>query len=145
MTASPKLPSQLREWVRQQANYFCEYCQSNERWQYVRFTVDHVVPLGEGGTNAPDNLACACFHCNRRKSNKQTSLDPITRKTVPLFNPRTERWVEHFFWSSDGLRIFGITATGRATVELLEMNRSRVIEIRRADIAVGRHPPIAID
>jgi hypothetical protein len=27
--------------VRSRANYLCEFCHANERWQYVRFNVDH--------------------------------------------------------------------------------------------------------
>lgn len=38
-------------------------------------------------------------------------------------------------------RIVGITAVGRATVVALDLNRERVINIRSADRAVGRHPP----
>jgi hypothetical protein len=141
MIPSPKLPTQLREFVRQRAKYLCEYCQTNERWQYVRFTIDHVVPLKAGGSDHPDNLALACFHCNRRKSNKQTSVDPLTNEDVPLFNPRIQRWTDHFHWSDNGLKIEATTAAGRATISLLEMNRPRVSDIRRADVEAGRHPP----
>jgi hypothetical protein len=58
-----------------------------------------------------------------------------------LFNPRRDRWYDHFIWSVDQLYIVGLTATGRATVEALAMNRERVIHIRAADRDVGRHPP----
>lgn len=30
---------------------------------------------------------------------------------------------------------------GRATIDVLNMNRERVLNIRSSDIAVGRHPP----
>jgi len=100
MTPSPKLPTQLREFVRQRAKYFCEYCQTNERWQYVRFTIDHVVALTAGGSDHPENLALACFHCNRKKSNKQTSVDPLTNEDVQLFNPRIQQWTDHFSWKT---------------------------------------------
>lgn len=30
-------------------------------------TVDHLIPLAKGGTNAPNNIVCACKVCNRRK------------------------------------------------------------------------------
>jgi hypothetical protein len=51
-------------------------------------------------------------------------------------------WKEHFAWSLDGLRIIGKTSIGRATGELLELNRERILFIREADVAVNRHPPI---
>jgi hypothetical protein len=119
----------------------CEYCHTSERWQYVRFTIDHVVPLAEGGADNPENLALACFHCNRRKSNKQAGTDPESGEVVPLFNPRSQLWLEHFSWSIDGLLVVPRSATGRATIALLELNRKRILQIRRADIAVARHPP----
>jgi hypothetical protein len=88
-----------------------------------------------------DNLALACFHCNRRKSNKVTANDPESGEFVPLFNPRQQSWNDHFIWSEDGLYLIGLTAVGRATIELLTLNRQRIIHIRAADVLVERHPP----
>ncbi len=136
-----KLPLKLQELVRIRAAHLCEYCHTNERWQYVRFTIDHLLPVASGGTNTLDNLALACFHCNRRKSDKQAAFDSVTQQEVALFNPRAHEWSEHFIWSSDGLTIEPLTATGRATIELLELNRDRIQDIRAADVAVNRHPP----
>lgn len=141
MSNPPRLPTELREQVRQRAKYLCEYCHTSERWQYVRFTMDHVVPVLEGGGEHLENLALACFHCNRRKSNNQTATDPETSAVVSLFNPRLQRWSEHFTWSEDGLCVMPQTATGRATVALLQLNRERIVEIRRVDVEVRRHPP----
>lgn len=45
----------------------CAICGS-----YVNFddmTVDHIVPLSRGGTNAMRNLRLACRTCNRSKGN----------------------------------------------------------------------------
>jgi hypothetical protein len=103
--------------------------------------MDHVVPVLEGGGEHLENLALACFHCNRRKSNNQTATDPETSAVVSLFNPRLQRWSEHFTWSEDGLCVMPQTATGRATVALLQLNRERIVEIRRVDVEVRRHPP----
>jgi len=136
-----KISPGIQRLVRQRANQLCEYCHTSERWQYVRFTIDHVIPLAQGGSDDADNLALACFHCNRRKADKLTALDPDSGEEVPLFNPRRDAWGEHFIWSSDRLCIIGLTSAGRATVEALELNRERVISIRVADRMVGRHPP----
>lgn len=105
------------------------------------FTIDHVIPLSKGGTDDLDNLALSCFHCNRRKATRVTALDSVSGEEVSLYNPREDDWRKHFIWSTDGLRIMGITAVGRATVVALDLNRERVINIRSADRAVGRHPP----
>lgn len=88
-----------------------------------------------------DNLALACFHCNRRKSDLITAVDPQTNEVVPLFNPRRDKWGDHFVWSADGLTIVALTAVGRATVAQLALNRERIIPIRADDVLVRRHPP----
>ena len=136
-----KISETFQEQVRQRASDLCEYCHASERWQYVSFTVDHVVPITLGGADSLDNLALACFHCNRRKSNKLTGVDSQSGIEVSLFNPRCDRWGDHFIWSADGLLIVGLTATGRTTIEVLALNRERVIHIRAADQEIGRHPP----
>ncbi|HEX8068992.1 MAG TPA: HNH endonuclease signature motif containing protein [Pyrinomonadaceae bacterium] len=136
-----KIPADLRARVRQRAADLCEYCHTSELWQYVRFTVDHVLPLAEGGADTFENPALACFHCNRRKSNRQSAVDGETNQVVPLFNPRQHSWSDHFVWSAGGLRVLPRTAIGRVTVELLELNRERILHIRSADVSVGRHPP----
>jgi len=139
--ARPKLADALKAVVRARAAFLCEYCHTDETWQYVPFTIDHVVLLNSGGASTPENLALACFHCNRRKASAVQADDPVTRQRVPLFNPRTQMWRDHFAWSSDGLEIISQTAKGRATLIMLELNRERIRRIRAADVAVGRHPP----
>ncbi|MEW6207604.1 MAG: HNH endonuclease signature motif containing protein [Acidobacteriota bacterium] len=134
-----KIPAALQDQVRQRANYLCEYCHTNERWQYDPFTMDHILPSGE---DTIENLALACFHCNRRKSDRQEALDPETGRIAPLFNPRQHIWGEHFIWSSNGLLIIPRTEIGRATVALLELNRDRACSIRSEDVKVNRHPPV---
>lgn len=136
-----KISDIVQAQVHRRAAYYCEYCHASEKWQYVRFTVDHVIPLDLGGTDDLENLALACFHCNRRKWNHVKGIDPESGQEVLLFNPRCEDWSVHFIWSSDGLYIKGVTPTGRVTVATLELNRERVINIRSADSEVGRHPP----
>lgn len=127
--------------VRVRAKFLCEYCHGSEQWQYVPFTVDHVIPLSKGGANDINNFALACFHCNRQKSDKVTAFDQESDTEVPLFNPRSDAWQDHFIWSKDMLTIVGITPKGRATVLTLNLNRKRIITIRAADLEIGRHPP----
>lgn len=136
MSHSGNVPNRIKQRVRQRARLLCEYCHTSEQWQYVPFTVDHVIPLAEGGQTTLDNLALACFHCNRRKSDLVTAVDPQTNEVVPLFNPRRDKWGDHFVWSADGLTVVALTAVGRATVAQLALNR-----IRADDVLVRRHPP----
>lgn len=103
--------------------------------------MDHVTPISFGGATAADNLALACFRRDRRKGNAVRAVGPDTQHEVSFFNPRADAWREHFVWSSDGLDVVPLTATGRATVQRLDLNRDRIRRIREADRAVRRHPP----
>ena len=141
MPARRQIPEAVQNKIRQRAHFLCEYCHASEQWQYVAFTIEHIIPLAKNGTDTLDNLALACFHCNRKKSTRTTAIDPQLDTEVPLFNPRQENWSDHFIWSADGLFIIGLTPVGRTTVTALALNRERVINIRAADKAVGRHPP----
>ncbi len=139
--ARSKLSTEIQQQVRQRAQCLCEYCHTSEQWQYIQFTIDHVVPLKRGGSDSLDNLALACFHCNRHKSSHQAALDPKTQQLTPLFNPRTQEWSKHFIWSADTLTILGVSAIGRATITALKLNRERIQAIRGADKIIGCHPP----
>ncbi|MEQ9358017.1 HNH endonuclease [Coleofasciculus chthonoplastes] len=140
MPARRPISETIQYQVRQRANLLCEYCHASEQWQYVTFTIEHIIPLAKNGADTLDNLALACFHCNRKKSDRMTAIDPQSEAEVPLFNPRQDNWSNHFIWSADGLFIIGLTPVGRTTVTALALNRERVINIRAADKAVGRHP-----
>ena len=72
------MPQQVEAAVRERAAALCEYCHADERWQCVRFTIDHVLARAAGGGDGADNLALACFHCNRYKSSHATAADPLT-------------------------------------------------------------------
>lgn len=139
--ASRNLSQSIKAQVRLRAQGLCEYCHAAEEWQYVDFTVDHILPQSKGGDDSLNNLALACFHCNRRKSNQLMATDPQTGQEAPLFNPRQEAWAKHFIWSADRTQILGLTALGRATIEALRLNRERILNLRAADAEVGRHPP----
>ncbi len=57
----------LREFILGRDNYICVYCGEGAD------CVDHIIPLVKGGTNAEDNLAAACSHCNCSKGGKLIS------------------------------------------------------------------------
>jgi len=136
-----RVSTELRALVQRRAAGLCEYCHAPEAWQYVEFTVEHVIPVAAGGETAAENLALCCFSCNRRKWDRQSGVDPLAGGEHKLFHPRTDDWNRHFAWSRDGLSILGQTAIGRATVAALDLNRDRLQHIRAADVEVGRHPP----
>ena len=120
----------------------CEYCQSWARNAIHTFPIDHIIPLDKGGLTVLENLANTCGGCNGFKLDKIKAIDPITKKEVPLFNPRTQKWKDHFAWSNDYLEMIGLTPTGRATIILLRLNRTGLRNIRRLTKATNEHPPI---
>ena len=82
------LTNRIKQRVRQRAKFLCEYCHTSERWQYVPFTVDHVLPIAKGGETGLENLALACFHCNRRKSDLVTAVGRATVTQLALNRER---------------------------------------------------------
>ena len=143
MAVSPATRRVVRERVQRR----CEYCHADERWQCVRFTIDHVLPQSAGGSDEADNLALACRNCNERRGNRTQGRDPETQEVVPLFHPRCDQWAEHFVWDVDRVRLLGRTSTGRATAELLDLNDDRhegaIVRSRQRDVFDGYHPPPA--
>ncbi len=94
---------------------------------------------GAGSTAA--ELVWACPACHGHKYAKTHSPDPETGRSVPLFNPRRQRWARHFAWNRNYLLIEGRTATGRAATVALHLNCPALVNLRRALRAVGEHPP----
>ncbi len=133
------IPAHLRRRVIRRAGQRCEYCRLSQRGQAATFHVDHVVPVVAGGPTTLDNLALACVSCSLRKAARQRADAPQSGQSVPLYDPRRSAWNTHFRWND--ARVSGITATGRATVEALKMNRPLMVAIRREEAALGRHPP----
>lgn len=107
--------------------------------QGATFHIEHIVPRSRGGETVLENLAWACPTCNLHKSDRIDIPDPQTGQIVALFNPRTERWNDHFRWEDRFL--VPLTAVDRATVAVLELNHPRRIRIRRAEEIFGLFPP----
>ena len=103
--------------------------------------VEHIAPLGMGGTSDDSNLWLACAWCNSFKGTKISGVDPATGVEFPLFNPRMQQWSERFRWSDDGSEIVGLTAVGRVTVAALRLNNEYLVASRRQWVAASWHPP----
>jgi hypothetical protein len=99
---------------------------------------DHVIATQHGGQTALDNLALACIQCNRFKGPNIASVDPETKRIVPLFNPRTDQWAGHF--RAEGGRIIPLTAVARATAALLNFGDPDRLEVRHRLWRAGHYP-----
>jgi hypothetical protein len=112
VTVSVYIPDELRARILEADGNRCAYCQTSEVNSGIPLSIDHIQPQSEGG------------------------------ETVALFNPRTQRWKDHFEWGADGARMYGLIATGRATVIALQVNRPVVVAARSRWVSGGWHPPI---
>lgn len=131
----------VRERVAAEARYRCGYCQTQQAIIGMPLHIEHIIPKATGGSSETDNLWLACPLCNNYKGTQTHAPDPASGERVPLFNPRTQNWHEHFQWSDDGNEISGLTPTGRATVAALKLNRPPLLRARRRWVKAGWHPP----
>ena len=138
---SAYIPDPIKIKVRQTARFRCGYCLFQQQYSPVVFQFDHYHPVSKGGTNDENNLWLACGNCNNAKSDNTECFDSVTQTIVPIFNPRTNNWKEHFEWSENGTIIIGKTPIGRATVELLKLNNERIIAVRGEWVSADWHPP----
>jgi HNH endonuclease len=139
---SVPIPADLRERIAQSAKNRCGYCLTQSEAMGMQMEIDHLQPLALDGTSDEENLWLACPQCNRAKGVQTTAIDPDTGRSVALFNPRNQRWAEHFVWQENGLYVAGISPIGRATVPALRMNNEWVLRARLVWIRAGIHPPV---
>lgn len=134
------IPKALRELVAAQGGYRCGYCLTQELVVGVAMDVEHIIPEALGGPTEEDNLWLACSLCNSHKGDRVAAVDPLTGELASLFDPRREVWHEHFAWADGGALLVGLSASGRATVVALRLNRPILVRSRRLWITAGWHP-----
>lgn len=139
----PRISKKLRAAISEQANYRCGYCLTNQHIVGTLMEIDHIVPIALGGANEEYNLWLACAACNAYKNDRTVAIDPVSQVETPIFNPRTQKWTEHFQWVEGGRLIEGVTPIGRATIVLLNLNRQELVTSREYWIRAGWHPPNA--
>lgn len=133
------IPAAMRREVVSRARNCCEYCLTDTDDRGVDYAIDHVIAEKHGGATHADNLCLSCFWCNSYKGSDLSSVDwDNDAAIVPLFNPRQQVWEEHFLL--EGARLVPLTATGRVTVSLLQLNETRRIKERRVLVELGTYP-----
>jgi hypothetical protein len=123
------ISEELRAEVAQRAGQRCEYCLIHEDEAGFPHQVDHIVSRKHGGSSSSENLAYACLISNRYKGSDVASIDPHTGALIRLFNPRQDRWVDHFRFS--GTLIEPVSSIGSASVRLLRLNAPERVSERR--------------
>jgi hypothetical protein len=112
--------AELRRRVVERAEGLCEYCLVHESDTYLGCQVDHIVSEKHSGAAELDNLAFACTICNRLKGTDLGSLDPLTGQLIRFFNPRADRWADHF--ELRDVSIHPKTEVGEVTARILGFN-----------------------
>ena len=118
----------LRRLVVERAAQACEYCLLPNALSFYPHEVDHVIAIKHQGQTTAENLAYACWRCNRFKGSDLGSFDPQTGDFAFLFNPRAQVWAEHFSLSQG--EIIGRSPEGRTTALLLKFNTQERIQER---------------
>jgi hypothetical protein len=130
------ISDQLRQTIADRANLLCEYCLIAEADTFYGCEVDHIISLKHGGSSEPDNLAYACALCNRAKGTDVGSVS-TNGEFTRFFNPRTDRWVEHF--RLEQATIIPLTEIGEVTARILGFNDSARLHEREELIRFGKY------
>jgi HNH endonuclease len=137
----PRHSASTKKAIIERANGLCEYCKSPADFSPQPFSIEHITPISGGGQSNLNNLAYACQGCNNHKYIKTQGFDPLRGVAVALFHPRQDNWFAHFGWIEGGLKIIGLTETGRATVNELHLNRKNLLNLRSLLLLADLHPP----
>jgi hypothetical protein len=138
---SSYVSADLRRLVASRASGLCEYCLIHEDDTYLGCQVDHIISEKHGGVTESENLAYACALCNRTKGSNIASIASSTGKLTRLFNPRTNRWADHF--RLEAAVIQPRSPIGEATIQTLAMNEPERVLERQTFRQVGRYPSAA--
>ncbi len=78
MTKEPRIriPPEVRQYVLERDGHRCQACGAGKS-----LTIDHIIPLAQGGQNDLSNFRTLCRSCNSRKGK---TIDPTTRRYFDL-------------------------------------------------------------
>jgi HNH endonuclease len=131
------ISANLRRMVFERADGNCEYCLIPEALALASHQVDHAISEKHGGETVSENLALSCSFCNQAKGSDVGSIDAETGEYIRLYHPRRDRWMEHFQMNPETGAILGVSAVGRVTVRLLQMNRPAYLPERLLLLQAG--------
>ena len=138
MPVPERIGKATRFLVAERASHCCEYCGIHCDDTFFSCEVDHIVSRKHGGSNPPDNLAYSCVYCNRYKGSDVGSIEPETGKLTRFFNPRLDRWEDHFRLVE--ATITSLSAIGKVTGLIFRFNVAERIIERKELISVGAYP-----
>ena len=82
-----KRAKRIRHLLAQQQGFRCIYCQRRfgKKGTPTAATIEHLTAKMDGGTNARENLAAACFHCNQQRGAQMNAARQ--RRKPPYSSP----------------------------------------------------------
>ena len=115
----------------------CTYCRlryDKQPFGPLAFQADHLIPrsVRPDLENELTNLVWACIRCNIFKGARFEGQDNLTHLMVRFFHPKRQSWGGHFMGAPTGV-IYGMTSTGRVTVDGLRHNGSPQVVRPRAE------------
>jgi len=128
----------LRAEVERRAKGICEYCRIAIEDTYFGGEIDHIISRKHRGQTELENLALACQPCNRSKGSDLGSIPETSNTLIRFFNPRTDKWSEHFHVNS-AAEIEPLTEIGEVTAFIFSFNEPERIAERRGLIEIGRY------
>lgn len=136
----PYISRAVRLEVERRAGGLCEYCLCPLNYSMDPYSVEHIYPLSLNGLSTLDNLAFSCQGCNNNKGSRISGIDIVTGEEHSLYNPRIHSWEDHFGWDEDFTIISVKSPIGRVSLEILDLNRFGVVNLRRLLREYGKHP-----
>jgi 5-methylcytosine-specific restriction endonuclease McrA len=132
------MDANLLRTVWQRARNRCEYCHIPADISLLPFQIDHIIAIKHGGLTTAENLALSCERCNSHKGPNIAGY--LEGHHIPLFNPRKDRWADHFTWN--GPVLVSKTPIGTVTLDVLAINLPYRVALRAALIEEGVLPRI---
>src|SRR5947209_8003864 len=90
------IPADVRRLIVARAEGVCEYCLIADEDTFYSCEADHIISEKHGRQTDADNLAYACVFCNQAQGSDVGSIHGETKTFVRFFNPRQDRWADHF-------------------------------------------------
>lgn len=116
-----RITSEKRLRVYQRDGFKCIKCKSSEN-----LTLDHIVPVFEGGTNVFENLQTMCFPCNKRKGSKFH---------IPFFKKLKRIWYIHDYVQVYKEEMCGMVSVGNGNAnKRIEQEKTRTIQIFHVEL-----------
>lgn len=127
-----------RRFITGRAGNRCEYCRVLDYLVGFDYHIEHIIAEQHGGTSILSNLAYACSYCNWKKGPNISTILFLGGELVPLFNPRTQNWFDHFEVKRG--EILPLSTIGEGTIKLLDFNQLTRIDARFEMMLAGCYP-----